>query len=82
MVEVLPIGPEAIHRTAERMIADHGRLALGVAHRRAGRFRSGGLEPLAHLWELIGAVIEDLHESRMGTRSHAEFCRELGFPID
>ena len=82
MVEVLPIGPEAIHRAAERMIADHGRLALDLAQRRAGRFRSDGLEPLAHLWDLIGAVIEDLEDVSFACRSNAEFCRELGFPID
>ena len=82
MVEVLPIGPDAVHRAAERMIADHGRLALDLARRRAGRFRSVGLEPLAHLWDLIGAVIEDLDDTRLAGRSHADFCRDLGFPID
>jgi hypothetical protein len=82
MLEVLPIGPEAIHRTAERMIADHGRLALDMADRRAGRFRSEGLEPLAHLWDLIGAVVEDLQDTMGAGKPHAEFCRELGFPID
>lgn len=82
MVEVLPIGPDAVHRAAERMIADHGRFARDLAKRRAGRFRSTGLEPLAHLWDLIGAVIEDLQDTMGAGKPHAEFCRELGFPID
>lgn len=82
MLEVLPIGPDAIHRTAERMIVDHGRQALDLANRRAGRFRSGGWEPLAHLWDLIGAVIEDLQDTMAASKPHAKFCRELGFPID
>ena len=82
MVEVLPIGPDAIHRAAERMIADHGRRALDLAKRRAGRFRVTGLEPLAHLWDLIVEVIEDLEHDMREHKAHAEFCRELGFPID
>jgi hypothetical protein len=53
-----------------------------MADRRAGRFRSEGLEPLAHLWDLIGAVVEDLQDTMGAGKPHAEFCRELGFPID
>ncbi len=82
MIEVLPIGPDAIHRAAGRMIADHGPEALAKAKRRAGTFRSNDFEPLAELWDLIGAVIQDLEDTRVVRTSHVEFCRELGFPID
>ena len=64
------------------MIADHGPEALAKAKRRAGTLRSNDFEPLAELWDLIGAVIQDLEDARVGRTSHVEFCRELGFPID
>jgi hypothetical protein len=64
MIVALPIGPEGIHRAAERMILEYGSEALARAERRTMRLQSQELDALAELWELISAVIRDLEESR------------------
>jgi hypothetical protein len=64
MIVALPIGPDGIHRAAERMILDYGTEALARAERRARRLQQQELDALAEIWDLISAVIRDLDDSR------------------
>ena len=68
MIVALPIGPDGIHRAAEKMILDYGAEALARAERRARRLQSQDLDAVAEIWELICEVIRDLEESRRRSR--------------
>lgn len=68
MIVALPIGPDGIHRAAEKMILDYGSEALARAERRARRLQSQELDALAELWDLICEVIRDLEEARRRSR--------------
>ena len=64
MIVAIPMGPDAIHRAAERMIDDYGSEALVRAERRVRRLQMQDLEPLAEIWDLISEVIRDLEDAR------------------
>ena len=68
MIVAFPIGPDGIHRAAERMIQDYGPEAWVRARRRTQRLEAQDLDALAEVWELIAAVIRDLEETRRRTR--------------
>ena len=70
MVEALPIGPDAIHRAAEEMIAEHGPEALARAEERARTVRSEGFESLAKTWDLICAVIRDVNDTQQAPEAN------------
>ena len=68
MIVAFPIGPDGIHRAAEKMIRDYGPEAWTRARRRAQRLEAQELDALAEIWDLIAAVVRDLEESRRRSR--------------
>ena len=72
MVEVSVIGPDAVHRAAEDLIAEHGAEALTIAKMRALDLRSEGFVSLAKTWDLICSAIENSDDSRQSPEAYKQ----------